>query len=148
MIMGPQSLPLTLSKIGSEGASSGGGGVGSSSGTGGASSSGTGGASSSATGDAGSTNVLDPNALIERKSVLEKDLMDDSFILKGNMQQQVVQDIAKKFPVIDARDVPRSILVYLSFYNIKCRALQEHMIIESCDIKLDNSTTKPELALA
>ena len=112
----------------------------------GGSASGTGGGSG--TGDASSTNILNAKALIERSSQLDKDLTDDAFVLKGNMQQEAVKEIAKKFPRIDGRDVPSSVLPYLSFYNLKCRALQEHMVIEACGVKLENSTTKPELALA
>ena len=112
----------------------------------GSSASGTGGGSG--TGDASSTNILNAKALIERSSQLDKDLADDAFVLKGNIQQEAVKEIAKKFPRIDSRDVPSSVLPYLSFYNLKCRALQEHMVIEACGVKLENSTTKPELALA
>ena len=149
-----KTTPSGLSSGGGSSAGIGSTGSGSSAGAGagagvsstGSSASGTGGGSG--TGDASSTNILNAKALIERSSQLDKDLADDAFVLKGNIQQEAVKEIAKKFPRIDSRDVPSSVLPYLSFYNLKCRALQEHMVIEACGVKLENSTTKPELALA
>ena len=99
-------------------------------------------------GGAGPTNISDAKALIERSSQLDKDLMDNAFVLKGNLQQEKAEEIIKKFPKIDSRDVPSTVLPYLSFFNLKCRALQELMLIETCGVKLENSTITPDLALA
>ena len=141
----------TCYKITPSGLSSGGGGssAGASSTGGGASSAGassTGGGSGP--GGAGPINISEAKALIERSSQLDKDLMDNAFVLKGNLQQEKINEITKKFPKIDSRDVPSTVLPYLSFFNLKCRALQELMMIESCGVKLGNSTITPDLALA
>lgn len=46
------------------------------------------------------------------------------------------------------KDVPSSILHYIGSYNIKTRAVVQQKVIEVCGVKLENSTTTPELTLA
>lgn len=112
MIMGPQSLPLTLSKIGSEGASSGGGG----------------GSSSTPAGNSdgsSSTNTLDGRALFDKNLEISKDLDTNSLISKYDIQPSALDAIKQRFPLINPRDVSQSVVFYVSSYNLKCKALIE-----------------------
>ena len=127
---------------------------GGSSSTGGGSSAGassTGGGSVSCTAHTASTNISDKDAFLDRMyevvNQLKKDLEDDAFQLVGYNEHKAVKEIRQNFPVIDDKDVPKTVLPCLRFYNLKCKALMEHKIIETCGVKFPDSTAKPDLSV-
>lgn len=97
--MGPQSPFLILFKTGPEGASG---------------SSGGGGASSNSDVGSSSNNTIDGTALIAKNLEVSKDLEVNSLIPKCDLQPSVIDAIKQRFPLKDPRNVPESVVLYVS----------------------------------
>lgn len=98
--MGPQSPFLILFKTGPEGASG--------------SSGGGGGASSNSDVGSSSNNTIDGTALIAKNLEVSKDLEVNSLIPKCDLQPSVIDAIKQRFPLKDPRNVPESVVLYVS----------------------------------
>ena len=132
----PSGLPS-----GGGGSSTGAGASSSSTGAGASSSSTGAGASSSQAGSSSSTNPPDGIAIIARNIQISRDLDDNSLISKYGVQSSIIESIKQRFPMKDPQNVPNSVTLYASFYNLKCKTLIELTALKDLSIQGDSALT-------
>ena len=135
MTMGPLCDYVNYSKPPKDGSIGGGGG---SSTEAGASSIG---ASNNENSGTSSTNAWDGIAFVARSVQIAKDLDNNSLIRNYAIQPSVLEAIKQRFPLKDPQDVPNPVVPYVSFYNLKCRALIEHTALKNLSIQNDSALT-------
>ena len=100
------------------------------------------GASNSEVGASTSTNSLDDDiAIIARNIQITRDLDEKSLFAKYGIQPSVLEAINQRFPVKDPQNVPKSVTLYASFYNLKCKTLIELTALKNLSIQGDSVLT-------
>lgn len=99
------------------------------------------GASSSQAGSTSSTNPSDGIAIIARNIQISRDLDDNSLISKYAVQSSILEPIKQRFPLKDPQNVPNSVTLYVSFYNLKCKTLIELTALKDLSIQGDSALT-------
>lgn len=99
------------------------------------------GASSSEAGGTSSTNPSEGIAIIARNIQISRDLDNNSLIPNYAVQPSDLEAIKLRFPLHDPRNVPNSVTLYVSFYNLKCKTLIEHTALKNLSIQNDSALT-------
>ena len=129
------------------GSSTGGGGGSSSTGGGGSSSGASGSAAGPSNSEAGPSNSeAGPSrseglAIMARNMEISKDLDNNSLIANSNIPPSDLEAIKQRFPLKDPRDVPNSVTLYASFYNLKCKTLIELTALKDHSIQSNSALT-------
>ncbi len=88
-----------------------------------------------------STNVLHGRALIEKNSEISKNLEENSLISKYNTQPSSLETAKQRFPLKNPKNVAKSVVLYTSWYNLKCKTLIELTLLKDASVESDSVLT-------
>lgn len=100
-----------------------------------------GGSSTEAGPSTSSTNPSNGITLVARTIQITRDLENNSLIPKYAVQPSVLEAIKQRFPFKDPQNVPNSVVLYVSFYNLKCKTLIELTALKNLSIQSDSALT-------
>ena len=85
-----------------------------------------------------STEALKGNTLIIKSLQYNNDLEDNSLIDDYNTKPSNLETAKQRFPLKNPEDVPENVVLYTSWYNIKCKILTELTVLKDPSIKSDS----------
>lgn len=88
-----------------------------------------------------SPKVAQVLGLYQRNWEITQNLEKNSLISKYEVKPSVLQAAKQKFALKNPKDVPEYVILYTSWYNLKCKALTELTVLKHESIQKDSSLT-------